>query len=89
MSNSFARTPRTALVAVVLLLVPASARTTPQSTGTADARLRALYSEEWKWRQQQLARGGDQSGAAGEGDRFPRVDAASQEARRAYWTRAR
>ena len=25
-------------------------------TGSADARLRALYTEEWNWRQQELAR---------------------------------
>ena len=47
---------------------------------SADARLRSLYTEEWTWRQQELGRG-----AAG--DRFPRVDAASQQARLAYWTR--
>ena len=57
---------------------PASAQA-PTDT-SADARLRALYTEEWNWRQQELGRGG----AAG--DRFPRVDAASQQARLAYWT---
>jgi uncharacterized protein (DUF885 family) len=66
------------------VLVPVSAQT-PPGTGSADARLRALYTEEWNWRQQELARGG--RGEAGASDRFPSVDAASQQARLAYWTR--
>jgi uncharacterized protein (DUF885 family) len=52
-----------------------------QAGGAADARLRALYTEEWDWRGKELLRGG----AASEG--LPRVDAASQQARLAYWTR--
>src|SRR5687768_6743267 len=56
-----------------------SAQTQPD--GSADARLRALYTEEWEWRGKELLRGG------GNSDRFPRVDAASQQARLAYWTR--
>jgi uncharacterized protein (DUF885 family) len=75
------------VLCAVFVLVPASARTQPGG-GSADARLRALYTEEWNWRQQELARGGDQRGAAGGGDRFPRVDAASQQARLEYWTKA-
>jgi len=65
-------------VALSCSLVLAQSQQAPSS---ADARLRALYTEEWNWRQQELGRG-----AAG--DRFPRVDAASQQARFAYWTRA-
>ena len=52
---------------------------------SADARLRALYTEEWNWRRKELARDSDRPGDAS--DHFPRVDAASQEARLAYWTR--
>jgi uncharacterized protein (DUF885 family) len=63
----------------VALSSPLSAQT-PTDT-SADTRLRALYTEEWNWRQQELGRGGAAS------DRFPRVDAASQQARLAYWTR--
>jgi uncharacterized protein (DUF885 family) len=86
MSNSFARSSATSLVlCAVLVLVPASAQT-QRGTASADARLRALYTEEWNWRQQELARGGDQPGGSGAGDRFPRVDAATQQARLAYWT---
>jgi uncharacterized protein (DUF885 family) len=87
MLNSLVRHAPVALgLGVVLVLELASAQT-PGNPGSADARLRALYTEEWKWRQQELGRGGDQPGGAGVSDRFPRVDAASQQARLAYWTR--
>lgn len=49
---------------------------------------RALYTEEWNWRRQELERTGDQPGEGGVADRLPRVDAASQQARLTYWTRA-
>jgi uncharacterized protein (DUF885 family) len=68
----------------VLLPLRAAAQTPGASP---DARLRALYTEEWVWRQRELART-DQPGEASATDRFPRVDAASQQARYAYWTRA-
>ena len=61
--------------------VVSTVSTDGQPDASADARLRALYTEEWNWRQIEMARG---PGAA---DRFPRVDAASQETRLAYWTR--
>jgi uncharacterized protein (DUF885 family) len=67
------------LITVAPWFSPVSAQT--QTDTSADARLRALYSEEWNWRQKELGRGGPAS------DRFPRVDAASQQARLAYWTR--
>ncbi len=57
---------------------------TPTRTASADARLRELYTSEWQWRQRELAMGGARGGGA---DHFPRVDAASQGARLAYWTR--
>ena len=69
------------VAAAVLWLVPVTAQTQPDSS-SADARLRALYTEEWEWRQKEQLRGG------GTSDRFPRVDAASQQARLAYWTKA-
>jgi uncharacterized protein (DUF885 family) len=87
MSKSFVHSSLSSLVLCsALVLVSASAQT-QRGTGSADARLRALYTEEWNWRQQDLARGGDQPRGAGAGDRFPKVDAASQQARLAYWTR--
>jgi uncharacterized protein (DUF885 family) len=59
---------------------PVAAHRQPDSS-SADARLRALYADEWAWREKELLRGG------GTSDRFPRVDAASQQARLAYWTK--
>src|SRR5688500_3259148 len=73
-------------VALISFLLVAGAASWPviaqsQTDGSADARLRALYTEEWEWRGKELLRGG------GTGERFPAVDAASQHARLAYWTR--
>src|SRR4030095_3328558 len=80
MLRSFARVmPIGVLITVALSFSPVSAQSQPASS-SADDRLRALYTEEWNWRQQELGRGSA-------GDRFPRVDAASQQARLAYWTR--
>ena len=67
-------------------LSPSIVETQPEST-SADARLRALYTEEWNWRRNEMARGGDQPGEAGASDHFPKVDAASQQARLRTWTR--
>jgi uncharacterized protein (DUF885 family) len=76
MSNRSVRYSLTSFgLLAVLALVPAPAR----AQRDADARLRALYTEEWNWRQRELGRG--------DADRFPRVDAASQQARLAYWTK--
>jgi len=62
-------------------LLPASARAQAQGdTASADTRLRALYTEEWTWRQREMGRG--------ESGRFARVDAASQTARLEYWTKS-
>ena len=74
---------RVALICLLVIAAPASRLVGAQSQadGSADSRLRALYTEEWEWRGKELLRGG------GTGDRFPRVDAASQQARLAYWTR--
>lgn len=63
-------------VACIPLLQPQVAAQAPQS---ADERLRAVYNAEWSWRQKEMS---DDSGY------FPRVDAATQQAHLAYWTRA-
>jgi uncharacterized protein (DUF885 family) len=73
------------LFATSIALSPHAAQTPPDFT-SAGARLRALYTDEWNWRQKELAQSGAQPGDPS--DRFPRVDAASQQARLAYWTRA-
>ena len=67
------------LLCLCAALVPAPARAqTPADTASADSRLRALYTEEWNWRQGDQGRGGG---------RFAAVDAASQSARLEHWTK--
>jgi uncharacterized protein (DUF885 family) len=69
---------------LLLLLLPLSPAAA-QTNASADERLRALYTAEWNWRQRELA----QRDATGETPaHFPRVDAATQQARLGYWTRA-
>ena len=50
---------------------------------TADARFQALYSAEWKWREEQFA--DDEDSQKPISDHLPKVDAAAQEARLKYW----
>jgi len=53
--------------------------------GSADARLKALYDAEWAWRTKEF--GSEEDEAKGIGpDHLPRVDAATQQKRLAYWS---
>jgi uncharacterized protein (DUF885 family) len=76
MSSNLARVIVLFSLSAVALSVPGWAQA-PADT-SADARLRALYTEEWSWRQKEGLRGGA-------GGSFARVDAATQQARLAYW----
>jgi uncharacterized protein (DUF885 family) len=71
----------------ILIPLSSTAAQTPAGATSADARLRALYTTEWTWRQREMARRSDEPGEAGAGDHFPRVDPATQDSRREYWTR--
>ncbi|MCC6317554.1 MAG: DUF885 family protein [Gemmatimonadaceae bacterium] len=51
--------------------------TAAAAQSAADARLKALYTEEWNWRERELK----------ETTAFARVDPATQQSRLAYWTR--
>jgi uncharacterized protein (DUF885 family) len=74
-------------IALATLLAPMALGAQTPAAGSADARLRALYTAEWTWRQRELGgRGG--GGGRGGAEGFARVDAASQQARLAYWTKA-
>ena len=53
-------------------------------TATAAARFKALYTREWTWREIEFAHG-DEGDAAPLAGYLPKVDAASQERRLAYW----
>lgn len=70
-----------ALLAALMITVAAPALAAP---GPADARFKALYEKEWTWRQDELARsdGPEDDTLA---PRLPKVDAASQAKRLAYW----
>ncbi len=78
---------RTFPIALAICAVAAPEARAQTRDTTADGRLRALYTAEWSWRQREMARRNDEPGDAGADDHFPRVDAASQGARLAYWTR--
>jgi uncharacterized protein (DUF885 family) len=59
-----------------------SERGAAQSSG-ADARLQALYSAEWKWREDQFA--DDEDAQKPISEHLPKVDPVSQQARLRYW----
>jgi uncharacterized protein (DUF885 family) len=91
MAPSIVRTVLTTLgfcAASVLWSASAQTPSSNNSSSSADARLRALYTEEWNWRRKEMARAGDREGPDDASDRFPKVDAASQKARLEYWTKA-
>ena len=82
-------TNRVRMIAFMLLSVACLSMTHPsaaQSASSADERLRALYTAEWDWRQQEFARHPGEVGRGFTADHLPRVDAATQKARLAYWT---
>jgi uncharacterized protein (DUF885 family) len=85
-NSSFARGLMMCLVLCALVVLASPAAQTQPVPMSANGRLRALYTEEWNWRQKEIARS-DQYGDAAAADRFPRVDPASQQARLAYWTK--
>lgn len=53
------------------------------SSGAADARFKALYEAEWRWRETEFP--GNGRGEEPIADHLPKVDAAAQAARLAYW----
>src|ERR1700710_801337 len=71
---------RFALAALAALSLMSAAQAKPNA---ADARLRALYKAEWAWREDQFADNEDSQKPVV--DHLPKVDAASQALRLAYW----
>jgi uncharacterized protein (DUF885 family) len=88
MTKSVVRSSPASLLLCAALVVWSGSAQMQRDTSSADARLRALYTEEWNWRQQEMAPRSNGPGGAGAIDRLRKVDAASQQARLAYWTRA-
>jgi len=68
--------------AMVLVMAAVPAAAAAKST-SADARFKALYTKELKWREKQFANGEDNVREIA--DHLPKVDAATQEARLHYW----
>ena len=52
--------------------------------GPADGRFKALYEQEWSWRQKEMART-EEEGPRRLSDHLPSIDAAAQARRLAYW----
>src|SRR3954468_16498477 len=75
MTNTSTRT----IVLALLLSAPAALVAQTPVPNEADARLRALYTAEWDWRQNEQAREPDELGPTAFADHFPRVDAGSQQ----------
>lgn len=69
---------------MVGLLAGLMASTALAAPGDADAGFKALYEKEWAWRQDELARS-DGPEEDRLDPRLPKVDAASQQKRLAYW----
>jgi uncharacterized protein (DUF885 family) len=80
--------PSLAACVVAVVLCSLSANHARAQGSSADARLRALYTAEWNWRQRENARRSDEPGDAGASDHFARVDSASQARRYTYWSGA-
>ncbi|HVV66353.1 MAG TPA: DUF885 family protein [Rhizomicrobium sp.] len=68
-----------AALAIAMAAVPAAAA----KASPADARFKALYTREWKWREAQFASGEDDVKEIV--DHLPKVDAATQAMRLRYW----
>src|SRR5262249_40103781 len=67
-----------AVMVLAMAAVPAAA-----AAKSADARFKALYTKEWKWREKQFANGEDNVKEIV--DHLPKVDPATQDARLRYW----
>ncbi len=74
------------LIAAGLLALAPIAAAQPTAPTAADARFKALYEREWAWRMKEFP-GEEREDAIP--DRLPRVDAAAQAARLAYWRAVR
>jgi uncharacterized protein (DUF885 family) len=70
---------------IALLAAVGACAALPRSD--ANAHFRAVYTEEWKWRQAEFAEVSDAAG--GVEDHLPRVDPAAQAARLLYWQNVR
>src|SRR6202047_3416858 len=77
------RNSLTPLLAVATLAAALSGCSQRSRQHTADERLSAIYSSEWKWRTDQLP--DDEDATRPVADHLPKVDPATQDMRRNYW----
>ena len=73
--------------AAALVLAAAMAPSHAAGSNRSDARLRAIYQGEWKWREEQFPDDEDTQRAIQ--DHLPKVDPATQEMRLRYWENVR
>lgn len=78
---------RTAIAGACLLLCLSAAQAAAPAVkpGPADAQFKALYTQEWKWRISQKQEDGEDDDNSGVSPSLPRIDAATQNKRLAYW----
>lgn len=69
--------------ALCAVLVMSVATADAAKAPNADAQLKAIYTEEWAWREKQFASGEDDNRPVA--DHLPRMDNAAQEVRTKYW----
>ena len=67
------------------LALSATAHAADSKPVSVDERFKAIYSDEWKWRQQQFPGSDDEEREGSRNDRLPAVDAAAQQQRLKYW----
>ena len=79
------RARMSAFLLLSLLCLSMSPGVGAQTSPTPDEKLRAIYNAEWEWRQKEFARQPGEVGRGMTADHLPRVDAAAQKARLAYW----
>lgn len=78
----------TALLSGPAMSQPAATSFPSSTPSTPDQKLRALYDSEWAWRQAETGHVQDERGRWGRlGPHIPHVDAATQAAHLAYWTK--
>ena len=77
------RTSMWLLAAALAFAATAHAQNAKQAS--ADERFKTIYTDEWKWRQQQFPGSDDEEREGSRNDRLPAVDPASQQQRLKYW----
>jgi uncharacterized protein (DUF885 family) len=67
------------------LAFTATAHAQNAKSASADERFKTIYTDEWKWRQQQFPGSDEEEREGSRNDRLPAVDPASQQRRLKYW----